>query len=86
MKVYTLKVPIEFGKEIIEHLEIQRVKAKHMRGLPLHPGFDDMLDLLGKLSGRPKTVIDELDFDDVQDLMEYLGDALGNSQPSGKDT
>lgn len=86
MKVFTLKVPIEFGKETIEQLEIQSVKAKHLRGFPLNPGFDEMLDLLVKLSGRPKVVIDELDFKDVQDLMEFLGEVLGNSQPSGKDT
>lgn len=85
-KTYELKHPIEFGKETILELEIQRVKAKHLRGLPLNPGFEDMLNLLKEVTGRPKTVIDELDIEDVQPLMDLLGDMMGNSHPSGEVT
>lgn len=83
---YKLKHPIEFGKETIEELEIKRVKAKHLRGLPLNPGFDDMLGLLQAVTGRPKIVIDDLDIEDVTPLMEMLGEMMGNSHPSGEVT
>lgn len=83
---YKLIHPIQFGKETIDELIIPRVKAKHVRGLPLSPGFDDMLNLLQAVTGRPKTVIDDLDFEDIEPLMGVLEEMMGNSRPSGENT
>jgi trehalose-6-phosphatase len=78
--IYNLKEPIMFGSEKIDSLEVQDVKAKHMRDLPSNPNTGDMLDLLQKLTGRPKTVIDELSVRDVTQLFELVGKQLGDIQ------
>lgn len=75
----TLKLqnPINFGSETIELMILSPVKAKHLRGLSLDLNMDECLTLLGRISGHPPSVIDELSFIDVQRLLEKVTDFLG---------
>lgn len=72
-----LQMPIHHGSEIIESITLAPIKAKHLRGLALDLNMDACLTLLGRISGYPPSVIDELSFIDVQKLFEGLTDFLG---------
>lgn len=64
---YTLRTPIPFGSLTITELSLRRPMAKDMRSLPADGlrTVDDMLLLVGRLSGQPPVVIDELSLEDL---------------------
>ena len=81
----TLKLqnPVHYGSEIIDSMTLSPVKAKHLRGLSLDLNMDECLTLLGRISGHPPSVIDELSFADVQRLLEKVTDFLGSGPKTG---
>lgn len=85
MTTYKLKKPFTVGTQTYDELVLTEVKAKHMRTFPANPQMGDMLDLLGALSLQPKSVIDEIHFVDVKELMDELGKQLDLSPQIGKD-
>jgi hypothetical protein len=84
MKKIKLSSPIQYGTELISELEVSPPKAKHMRGMALQMGMDDMLTLASRCTAQPPSVIDELSFNDLTAVMEVLGNFLGSSPPTGK--
>ena len=77
-----LREPIPFGSETITELTLRKPKAKDFRRMPMSPGIGDLLDLAGQLSAQPKAVIDELGPEDMQEVLERVGDFF----PSGRGT
>lgn len=65
-----LREPIQFGSETITELTLRKPKAKDFRNMPAEPNVGDLLNLAGRLSGQPPSVIDELG---VDDMLEVLG-------------
>lgn len=83
-KTIKLQEPIQHGAETIHELHVRKPKAKDMRGLPIQmTKTDDMLTLLGRVSGRPPSVIDELSLPDMAACMEALTDFLPDSPATG---
>lgn len=83
--VVPLQYPIEYGSELISELKLRRAKGKEYRMFQSgEPSMDDMLNLLGKLSGQPPSVIDELDGDDLGPLFEALGKCLPSSRKTSR--
>lgn len=83
--VVKLQHPIEYGSEMIYELKLRRAKGKEYRAF--HggdPSMDEMLDLLGKLSGQPPSVIDELDGDDIEGAFEAMAKCLPSSRKTLK--
>lgn len=78
-----LQTPIHHGSEMIDSITLAPIKAKHLRGLSLELNMDECLTLLGRISGHPPSVIDELSFIDVQHLFEGLTDFLGTGPKTG---
>lgn len=80
---FILTESINFGSETILKITLQPLKAKHLRGLSDKPGMSELLDLVGKASGQPKPVIDELSAADALSLMEIVGGFLTRSRETG---
>jgi len=76
--------PIQFGEELITELTLKRIKFKHLRQIPdLNAMTTDQLgNLLERISGQPKAVIDELDAEDL----EAIGDQIAKILPAGLKT
>lgn len=79
-KSITLKLatPIEIGDDVVlEHLTIKPPKAKHVRSMRLDEiSMNEMLNLAGKLSGQPPSVIDELVMEDTYAVITAVSDFL----------
>lgn len=78
-----LKEPIAFGTQTIDELTLRKPKAKDFRRMPMNPGVGDLLDLAGQLAGQPKAVIDELGAEDMQEVLERVGDFFPDSPGTG---
>jgi len=87
LKTIKLKNPITWGNEIISVLEFKEPKGKQMRSFPLNFGSSMetgvMLDLAAKLCCQPDPVMDELSWPDIMQILEVLGDFLGDGQKTG---
>lgn len=85
MKTLTLKTPVKHGSEVITVLEVREPKAKHLRELPVggEQRYGHMLDLASKVTGQPKSVIDELSVEDVRNVLEIIGGFLSVGQETG---
>ena len=83
--VIPLTYPIRHGSETITELVIEnRPRAKHFRELPAQgQKMDDMLKLLSKITGQPRSVIDELDAEDMFKASEVVMDFLPDSLKTG---
>jgi hypothetical protein len=73
--------PIEFGSETITELTLKRIKFKHLRAIDdlNHMTTDQLGHLIGRISGQPKDVIDELDAEDLA----KIGKELAKIMPAG---
>lgn len=74
--VIELLKPVEFGKSTIERLELREMTARDMRALHQNMTYGDLLDIGGKISNQPKSVIDKLSTKDANALIEYVGKLL----------
>jgi hypothetical protein len=83
--VYKLKTPIEINDTVISELAFRRPKAKDMRGFPAD-GFklmDDVLTLIGRLSGKLPDVIDELSIEDLSEVSSLIETFTASSPVTG---
>lgn len=81
-KVVRLSEPITIGSKTVTELKVQKLKAKHLRGIKVgYDGIDadTLLDLASKITGELPAVIDELS---VEDLVA-LGAAIADFLPFG---
>lgn len=86
MEKYTLKTPIEFGSQAITELNIRtRIVAGDMRGIPMRDPmfFDDMLKIIGRLTGQPDPVIHNMSIEDLEGVSEILAPFIGTGLPTG---
>ncbi|MCE7510257.1 phage tail assembly protein [Alloalcanivorax xenomutans] len=69
----------------VTELELpKRLKAKHLRALDSAQGeISQTLALLVSITGYPKSVIDELDAEDLEKLGDALEVPLANGQETG---
>jgi hypothetical protein len=81
--VIKLKEPIKHGSELITEFTVRKPKAKDLRGLPKDPNTGDMLNFAGRLCGQPPSVIDELGMEDVNELLEVVGNFMDLGQKTG---
>ena len=85
--IHELSTPVEFGGAIIRTIELREVvKVKDLKGIDLVGGsvsFDDLMTLVGRLSGHPDLLIGELPFEDASHLAEaaagFLAGKGGNT-------
>lgn len=77
-----LDEPVKHGEEEYRVLEICKPRGKHLRDLPMNPTMGDMLNLAADLASVPYSVMDELSFADIEQVM----DAVGNFMPAGRRT
>ena len=83
---YTLKHPVQIGSETITELHIGAVKGKHMRSLPADPKsytVGTMMELAQKITGQPSVVFDEMDQEDLQEVLEIVGEQFGTGPGTG---
>lgn len=67
---------------VISEIRIRPVKGKDFRALP--PGGNERtLALMGRMSGQPSHVIDELQGDDFHEATEVIERFLERSPPTG---
>jgi hypothetical protein len=78
-----LKEPIRFGEQIVDELAIRKPKAKDFRAFPMNPTMGDVLDLVGRLSGQPKQVIDELGFEDLAEVSKIVEGFIPGGRATG---
>lgn len=73
-----LSDPVEFGSDMIDTLEIKRKpKTGDLQGLPKDMSeYDKSLRLIGRITGYPPKVINELSLDDYQQITEKLAPFL----------
>lgn len=84
MKVY-LKSPIQYGDDVIDCLELQIPRAKHLKGIKLQsPTMDDMILLAGRLAGQAPSVMDELEMGDLQTVIKGVNSFLDVGAVDGK--
>ena len=70
--LFKLIDPIEFGKETITELRLEKPKAKHIRSLPTKPTTGDMLVIFEALACLTRSQVDELSMKDVTRLGEFI--------------
>lgn len=70
--LFKLKRPVQYGDKLIEVIELDEPKAKHIRQLPTKPKMGDILIVVGKLCQQPDSFVDELGMGDVTRLGEYI--------------
>lgn len=84
---YTLKHPIEWGKDkLINDLSFRRPKGKDVYHFPDKPTNKHMAELAGKLivdDGIAPIIIGELDIEDYQGVMEIVGNFIDPSPEIG---
>lgn len=69
--------PIEHGSETITELVLKRPKAKHVKGLNLKDmRIADILQVASKLSGTSMSALDELSTEDMNRVVEAVGELL----------
>ena len=74
--IYKLKDPFEYANEMVEQLEIRRVKAGDMREFGNNPGVSEMLDMLATCAGMNPRMVDELSVKDMNGAIEVLNSFL----------
>lgn len=80
-----LRVPVTFAGKTVEELVIQPMKPKYLRNIDKDASAEDKgLLLLGRLSGQPPGVIDELDMGDFEEASRIIAGFLGASPATGK--
>ena len=86
IKSIKLKYPIQHGSETINELRVEkRLKAKMFKGIPAQDMlFDHMLVLLGRLTGQPPSIIEELDSEDLFPAVEMVNSFLPGSLTTGE--
>ena len=86
IKRLKLEHPIQHGSEKITELTVgRRPKAKDFKGIPAQDIlFDHMLVLLGKITGQPPSVIEELDSEDLIPAISLVNDFLPNTLTTGE--
>lgn len=92
---YTLLEPVEFGKETITEVTIQR-KLKHLRNFSVRAGsstsgdtmlnidFGTLIDLACKMIAQPLSVMDEMGEQDQAYLIQAAQDFLFSRLGTGK--
>jgi len=84
IKTIPLEYPVEHGQETITELVfMRRPKAKDFKGLPMQLGFDELMTILGRLTGQPPSVIGEIDTTDLMNAVEVVTDFLPSGQTTG---
>ncbi len=78
-----LKKTIFLGSEEITSLDFVEAKAKHLKGMSMEPGFEDMLNVASKLTNQPIVVIDELSLVDLPEVLGVVGKLLAPFQEIG---
>ena len=73
---FELKDPFTFGTREVKELTFKELKAKDMRTFKPQMAFGDFLDVAGRLTGEPKSVIDLLSARDTMAVIEHLGNSL----------
>ena len=85
--VYTLKQPVQWGKDkLVEKLSFRRPKGKDMYHFPDKPTQKHMAELAGRLildDGIPALIIGELDIEDFLGVMEIVGNFMDPSLEIG---
>lgn len=76
--VIKLEHPIEdhVSGNILHELRLREPMAKDLRKLPAEAKMDDILKLLGRLTGLPDSVIDKMKIKDVNRVAEELGNFM----------
>jgi hypothetical protein len=84
-KTYTLKDPIELsGIETIRELHVRKPKAKDLRSMPADGRtVGHQLDLIGKLTGQPQHVVDELSLEDLEGVSSIVDGFHKSGPPIG---
>lgn len=83
---YELKKPIVNGTETITAFNLrEEITAGDMRGLPMRDPMhhDEILKLVGRLSGQPDNVVNKLCITDYAELAQYVGVFMSDGQAIG---
>jgi hypothetical protein len=74
--VIALSAPVEFGGEVISALTLRSPKGKDLRHISYESlasiDFGTVLDLGGRLAGRPPEFMDQLDVVDVAQVSKAV--------------
>lgn len=85
--VYKLKHPVQIGSETHTEVKIGRIKGKHMRALPADPKLytlGTMMDLAAKVMGESSMLLDEMDNEDLEGVLEIVGERIGGGRETGR--
>lgn len=79
-----LSSPVAFGKDTITEITIRPVKGKDLRqDKDTDSGMARTLAMLGRLSGQPMKVIDELEGEDLGRCIKVVNDFLLDTRGTG---
>ena len=78
--IIKLKYPIQAHGEEVTSLELpDRGKARHMRGMPTeNMSVDDVLDFISRAANIPKSSVDDIDFEDLAEVLEWAESFFAN--------
>jgi hypothetical protein len=81
---YFLRFPVEFGSDTITKLSLRRIKGKDLRAISeCKSEGERSLELIGKLSGQPRAVVDELDATDIGEVAKIIEGFTVSGQLTG---
>lgn len=91
MNNYVEKIVLEFPFTIGENEEAvtevifkRRLKGKDLKGIKANMGFDEMLQILSKLTGLQTHYFEEMDAKDLTICLNVVSDFLGVSPQIGQ--
>lgn len=79
---YKLLHPVQHGSQLIEQVDIQRVKGKHLKNIDPQ-SFVGNLTLVSRVTNQPTSVIEEMDMADLNNIKDILDGFLADTPQTG---
>jgi len=82
--IYKLEYPVHWGDEIVEEIELKRLRGRHVKRISSDADFETIFRLAAKSSGLVPAFFDELDACDCAGVGEVISGFLDNGRKTGK--
>lgn len=78
-KTFPLEFPVEHKGETITELTLRRPTVREIKAMAASSksGFEDTVDMVAVLAGKPVEMIDHVDGADYKPMQDWVGEILG---------
>lgn len=78
-KKFPLAFPFEYKGENVTEITLRRPKVREVKAMATSSknSFEDTVDMIAELAGKPVEMIDEIDPEDYKPMQDWVGNILG---------